>query len=83
MHPRYNPEEDGSSEHTDCPGCESLRVIQLYVSIARKKAATGDGMIVSRAVQPSPAFGLGTEPAENAASPDSDNSEPPVSWSSE
>ena len=47
MHPRYNPERDGTPEHKDCSGCESLRVIQLYVSIARKKAEAGEGLISS------------------------------------
>lgn len=46
LHPRYNPERDGGPEHKDCSGCESLRVIQLYISIARKKAETGEGLIV-------------------------------------
>jgi hypothetical protein len=48
MHPRYNPETDGSPEHKECSGCESLRVVALYVSIARKKAETGEGLIVFR-----------------------------------
>lgn len=48
VHPRYNPERDGRPEHKDCSGCESLRVIALYVSIARKKAEAGEGLIVSR-----------------------------------
>ena len=48
MHPRYNPDRDGSPEHKDCSGCESLRVIQLYISIARKKAEAGEGVIVFR-----------------------------------
>lgn len=48
MHPRYNPGRDGRPEHKDCSGCESLRVIQLYVSIAKKKAEAGEGLIISR-----------------------------------
>ena len=48
MHPCYNPERDGGPEHKDCSGCESLRVIQLYVSIARKKAEAAEGLILSR-----------------------------------
>ena len=48
MHPRYNPERDGRPEHKECSGCESLRVIQLYVSIARKKAEAGEGLTVFR-----------------------------------
>lgn len=48
VHPRYNPERDGRPEHKNCSGCESLRVIALYVSIARKKAEAGEGLIVSR-----------------------------------
>ena len=47
LHPRYNPQKDGRSEHKDCPGCEALYVISLYSGIARKKAVTGDGMVVS------------------------------------
>jgi hypothetical protein len=47
MHPRYNPERDGRPEHEDCSGCESLHVIRLYVSIARKKAEAGEGLIIS------------------------------------
>ncbi len=47
MHPRYNPERDGRPEHGNCSGCEALRVIQLYVSIAQKKARAGEGLIVS------------------------------------
>jgi len=47
VHPRYNPERDGSPEHKDCSGCESLRAIQLYTSIALKKARNGEGLIVS------------------------------------
>jgi hypothetical protein len=48
MHPRYNPERDGGPEHKECSGCESLRVIQLYVSIARKKAESAEGLVVFR-----------------------------------
>lgn len=47
MHPRYNPQQDGRPQHSGCAGCESLYVIFLYSRIARKRAATGDGMIVS------------------------------------
>jgi hypothetical protein len=47
MHPRYNPQKDGSPQHRECSGCESLYVIHLYCDIARKKAVTGDGILVS------------------------------------
>lgn len=46
-HPRYNPETDGQPQHTSCPGCESLRVIFLYTRIAKRKADTGEGLVVS------------------------------------
>ena len=56
VHPRYNPERDGHSQHKDCPGCESLWVIWLYTRIARRKAETADGILVSNSgsVQPEP-----------------------------
>lgn len=41
MHPRYNPENDGQSQHKDCPGCDALWVIHLYTGIARRKAEIG------------------------------------------
>lgn len=47
MHPCYNPEKDGRPQHQECSGCESLYVIHLYCGIARKKAFTGDGIVVS------------------------------------
>jgi hypothetical protein len=47
MHPRYNPQQDGSPAHKDCAGCESLYVIFLYSRIARRRAATGDGLVVA------------------------------------
>jgi len=47
LHPRYNPQKDGRPQHRDCLGCESLYVISLYSGIARRRAATGDGMVVS------------------------------------
>lgn len=68
MHPRYNPARDGRPEHKDCSGCESLRIIQLYVAIARRKAETGEGLIVSR-----PEALASLEPSDTAApSPDPD-----------
>lgn len=48
MHPRYNPERDGRPQHKDCLGCESLHVIHLYTHIARRKAESGEGILVSR-----------------------------------
>ena len=47
VHPRYNPEKDGRPQHKDCPGCDSLWVVHLYSGIARRKAAAGEGMLVS------------------------------------
>lgn len=54
VHPRYNPERDGQSDNRDCPGCDSLWVIWLYTKIARRKAETTDGILVSNSgnVQP-------------------------------
>lgn len=46
VHPRYNPEKDGRPQHKDCSGCESLWVIHLYTGIARRKALTGEGILV-------------------------------------
>ncbi len=72
VHPRYNPERDGKPEHKDCSGCESLRVIQLYVSIARKKAEAGEGLIVS-----TPEALASLEASDTAAqSPDPDTEQP-------
>lgn len=51
VHPRYNPEIDGRPQHKNCAGCESLYVISLYTAIAKKKADTGDGLVVRHAVQ--------------------------------
>jgi len=62
VHPRYNPERDGRPQHKDCLGCESIRVIQLYVSIARRRAESGEGMIVSR-----PEGSTVSDPADGAA----------------
>jgi hypothetical protein len=55
-HPRYNPKEDGSPIDPNCPGCESLHVIQLYTGIAERKAQTGDGIVASHKprTQPGP-----------------------------
>ena len=47
-HPRYNPERDGRPQHKDCPGCDALWVIHLYTGIARRKAESGDGILVAR-----------------------------------
>ena len=51
VHPRYNPESDGRPQHKNCAGCESLYVISIYTTIARKKADTGDGLVIRHAVQ--------------------------------
>ena len=48
MHPRYNPEKDGSPQHQNCPGCDSLWVIHLYCRIARRKAEAVEGILVTR-----------------------------------
>lgn len=52
VHPRYNPESDGRPQHKHCDGCESLYVIFLYTSIARRKAESGDGLTVRNPVRP-------------------------------
>lgn len=44
VHPRYNPEIDGRPQHKRCDGCESLYVIFLYTSIARRKAESRGGI---------------------------------------
>ncbi len=56
IHPRYNPKEDGSPTDSNCPGCESLHVIQLYTKIAERKAQIGDGIVRSHkpGTQPGP-----------------------------
>ena len=60
VHPRYNPKTDGRPQHKDCEGCESLYVISLYTAIARKKADTGDGLVVRNAVQREEDCGVGS-----------------------
>ncbi len=45
VHPRYNPDKDGTPQHRDCPGCEALYVIWLYTGIAQKKAEKGEGLL--------------------------------------
>ena len=50
VHPRYNPERDGHSQHKACPGCDALWVIWLYTKIARRKAEEADGLLVSNSV---------------------------------
>jgi hypothetical protein len=60
IHPRYNPKTDGRPQHKNCEGCESLYVISLYTAIARKKADTGDGLVVRNAVQREEACGVGS-----------------------
>ena len=52
VHPRYNPEKDGTAQHRDCPGCEALYVIWLYTGIAQKKAEKGEGLLRSCPVLP-------------------------------
>jgi hypothetical protein len=71
MHPRYNPDRDGRPDHKDCSGCESLRVIALYVSIAQKKAEAGEGLVVFR-----PDTLASSEPSDTAQSPNHDTEQP-------
>ncbi|HYL15136.1 MAG TPA: hypothetical protein VEV41_19005 [Terriglobales bacterium] len=52
VHPRYNPESDGRPQPKHCDGCESLYVIFLYTSIARRKAESGEGLTVRNHVRP-------------------------------
>jgi hypothetical protein len=47
MHSSYDPETDGQPADRKCPGCESLYVIWLYTRIAKKRAASGEGLITS------------------------------------
>jgi hypothetical protein len=56
IHPRYNPKEHGHPADPNCPGCESLHVIQLYTGIAERKAKAGDGIVTSHKprTQPGP-----------------------------
>ncbi len=51
VHPRYNPEKDGTPQHRACPGCEALYVIWLYNGIAQKKAENGEGLLRSYPVR--------------------------------
>jgi hypothetical protein len=51
VHPRYNPENDGTPQQGDCPGCEALYVIWLYTGIAQKKAEKGEGLLRSYPVR--------------------------------
>lgn len=84
-HPRYNPERDGRPDHKDCSGCEALRVIQLYISVARNKADTGEGLIVFRQeVLPSvePNYAAPRTSAPNPGQPDT-GLEDPAAWSSD
>jgi hypothetical protein len=53
MHPRYNPEKDGRPQQRNCAGCDALWVIHLYTGIARRKAGSGDGILISRPDTPS------------------------------
>lgn len=68
LHPRYNPENDGRPQRSDCPGCESLFVIHLYSHIARRKADCGEGILVSRPETPSK---VGDSPGAARENPDS------------
>lgn len=73
VHPRYNPEKDGRPQHKDCSGCESLWVIHLYTGIARRKAGTGEGILVTS----SPIHASSTEPAAEIDEDQIDGREPP------
>lgn len=81
VHPRYNPERDGSPEHKDCSGCESLRAIQLYVSIAQKKAKACEGLIVSSpeavaSLEPVNAVAQSPDPETEPAETETDSAAP-------
>jgi hypothetical protein len=54
IHPRYNPKEHGSPTDPNCPGYESLHVIQLYTGIAERKALSGDGIVTSHKTRTQP-----------------------------
>jgi hypothetical protein len=67
MHPRYSPEREGRPQNKECPGCESLYVIHLYCRIARKKAESGEGILISNPqthTQPASAEQDGGAPGE-------------------
>jgi|SRR5579884_4549723 len=52
LHPRYNPKEDGQPRNSNCPGCETLRVIHLYTSIAANRAKAADGILTAYRTPP-------------------------------
>ena len=45
-HPRYDPKRDGQPQHGKCEGCETLHVIALYTSIAKRRADKAEGIVV-------------------------------------
>ena len=76
VHPRYNPDNDGRPQHKDCPGCDSLWVVHLYCGIARRKAETGEGILVSNPEIHTKSE-LGTVDDEDpTGAPEEQNSEP-------
>jgi hypothetical protein len=52
MHSRYNPEKDGQPQQKSCAGCDALWVIHLYTGIARRKAESGEGILISHSDTP-------------------------------
>jgi len=58
LHPRYDPVRDGRPQHGNCEGCESLHVIHLYVRIAKRRAAEGQGIVVRAPTHPEEQLGV-------------------------
>ena len=58
LHPRYDPVRDGRPHHGNCEGCESLHVIHLYVRIAKRRAAEGQGIVVRAPTHPEEHLGV-------------------------
>src|SRR5712691_66411 len=71
VHSRYDPARDGRPQHGNCEGCESLYVIDLYMRIARKRAAEGKGIVVRTPIHPEEQVGVD----ENAPLADIDRSQ--------
>lgn len=48
LHARYNPIRDGRPADGNCEGCESLYVIHIYMTIAKRRTENSN-LIVMRA----------------------------------
>jgi hypothetical protein len=58
VHPRYDPARDGRPQHGNCEGYESLHVIDLYIRIAKRRAAEGKGIVVRTPTHPEEQLGV-------------------------